>query len=143
MCQNEPGRCDEWDPTARGNRAFVFGDDAVHTPAVPGDGVTLLGETSAVLFDEVDAGTYLDARQRWHRETGRRVLDVLGQVGGQPAWLQNDETPACGGCARPMTFVVELEEGHDHLTSANFGGGGCSYGFRCGPCGTAVFLWQR
>jgi hypothetical protein len=143
MCQNDPGLCDEWDATGGGNRAFAFGADAVHIPTPPGDGITLLNETCAVRFEEFDATEYLEAPERWHRQTDRPVQEVLGQVGGQAAWLQNDETPVCGGCARPMTFVVQLEEGHDHRTSANFGGGGCGYGFRCGPCGTAAFLWQR
>lgn len=142
MCQNDPGLCDEWDSTSGGNRAFVFGADATLTPAVPSDGVTMLEETSAVRFEEVDVEDYLDAAQHRSRQTGRDVADVLGQVCGEPAWRQNDETPTCGHCTRPMTFVVQLEEGHDHRTSANFGGG-CGYGFRCGPCGTAAFLWQR
>jgi hypothetical protein len=143
LCQNDPGLCDDWDATAGGNRAYLFGADATHIPDAPDDGVALLDETSAIRFDELDVENYLEAPERWHRQTGRPVPEVLGQVGGRPAWLQNDETPMCSGCARPMTFVVQLEEGHDHQTSANFGGGGCGYGFRCGPCGTAAFLWQR
>jgi hypothetical protein len=143
MCQNDPGLCDEWDATAGGNRAFAFGADAVHVPIPPGDGIALLDETCAVRFEELDAEDYLEAAERWHHQTDRPVREVLGQVGGQAAWLQNDETPVCDGCALPMRFVVQLEEGHDHRTAANFGGGGCGYGFRCEPCGTAAFLWQR
>jgi hypothetical protein len=41
-----------------------------------------------------------------------------------------------------MTFAVQLEEGHDYRTAANFGGGS-GYGFTCPPCGRAAFLWQR
>ncbi len=41
-----------------------------------------------------------------------------------------------------MAFVVQLEEGHDYRTAANFGGAGRGYGFACQPCGTAAFLWQ-
>jgi hypothetical protein len=52
MCQNDPGLCDEWDATAGGNRAFVFGGDAAHVPVPPVDGVTVLDETSAVRFEE-------------------------------------------------------------------------------------------
>lgn len=68
--------------------------------------------------------------------------DVLGQLGGQPAWLQNDETPACPTCARQMRLVVQLEEGRDHATAMNFGGRGEAYAFACEPCAQAVFLWQ-
>jgi len=143
MCQNDPGLCDEWDAAAGGNRAFVFGADAVHVANPPDDGVALLEETCAVRLEKFDADNYLEASERWHQQTGRPAQEVLGQVGGRPAWLQNDETPVCGDCAQPMALVVQLEEGHDHQTSMNFGGGGCGYGFRCGPCGTAAFLWQR
>ncbi|MBB4763807.1 DUF1963 domain-containing protein [Amorphoplanes digitatis] len=143
MCQNDPGLCDEWDAGAGGNRAFAFGADALHVPTPPGDGVTLLDEACAVRFEQVGAEDYLEAPGQWHQQSGRPVREVLGQVGGRAAWLQNDETPRCDGCAQPMAFVVQLEEGHDHRTSANFGGGGYGYGFQCRACGTAAFLWQR
>ena len=142
MCQNDPGLCDEWDATAGGNRAYVFGSGTLHIPAQPGDGVAVLDETSAVRFEDVAVDDYRSAPEHRHQQTGRPRREVLGQVGGQAAWLQNDETPGCDDCGRPMAFVVQLEEGHDHRTAANFGGGGCGYGFRCGPCGTAAFLWQ-
>ncbi|MCP3785351.1 YwqG family protein [Micromonospora sp. A3M-1-15] len=143
MCQNDPGLCDEWDPSAGGNRAFIFLADAAHTRTPPGDGITLLDEACAVEFEDIAAEDYLDAPERWHQRSGRPVREVLGQLGGQPAWLQNDETPTCSSCAEPMAFVVQLEEGHDHRTSINFGGGGCGYAFYCRACATAAFLWQR
>jgi hypothetical protein len=43
---------------------------------------------------------------------------VLGQLGGQPKWLQYDETPGGPECVKPMSFVVLLEEGHDYRTAA-------------------------
>ncbi|MFC4071589.1 DUF1963 domain-containing protein [Actinoplanes subglobosus] len=141
MCQNDPGMCDEWDATAGGNRAFVFGAGAVHAATPPGDGVTMLEEVCAVAFAPVDAGGYREATESWSRLTGRPAREVLGHTGTAAQWLQNDETPECGGCGRPMTFVVQLDEGHDHRTAINFGNG-YGYGFRCEPCGEAAFLWQ-
>jgi hypothetical protein len=41
-----------------------------------------------------------------------------------------------------MPLVVQLEEGPDHHTSMNFGGGGSAYAFACEPCGAARLLWQ-
>ena len=142
MCRNEPGMCGDREPASGGNRAFVFGAEAVRTPAVPGDGVTSLGETCAIRVEDVGAEDYVAAQERWVERTGGNELDVVGQLGGRPVWVQHDETPACDGCGRPMTFVVQLQEGHDDRNAANFGGGGCGYGFRCGPCGSAAFLWQ-
>lgn len=140
MCENEPGLCLEWEPDSGGNRAFVFRSDLVPA-AVPSDGVVLLPEVSAIAYAATPEVHYERARQRWHSETGGPLRHVLGQVGGAPQWLQDDETPTCGGCDAPMTFVVQLEEGHDRRTSMNFAGG-CGYGFRCRPCDIASFLWQ-
>ncbi|MFJ3219610.1 hypothetical protein ACIPLC_27290 [Kitasatospora sp. NPDC086801] len=70
------------------------------------------------------------------------LLDDLGQLGGQPARLQNDETPACPTCARERRLVVQLKEGRDHATAMNFGGRGEAYAFACEPHAQAVFLWQ-
>ncbi|GAA4256748.1 hypothetical protein GCM10022255_070810 [Dactylosporangium darangshiense] len=142
MCQNDPGLCDEWDATAGGNRAYLFGADATEPAAVPGEGETLLEEVSAVEVVPVDAPAYPQAAAEWSRRTGRPRSDVLGHLGGEPAWLQFDETPACASCERPMDFVMALEEGHDWHTKINFGGGR-GYAFRCAPCRAAAFLWQR
>ncbi len=144
MCQNDPGLCDEWDATAGGNRAFVFPSGALAPSAVPSGDTVLLAETSAVTYVPMrDSDGYDEARERWRGESGRPLRDVLGQLGGLPAWLQFDQTPTCPACALPMSFVVQLEEGHDHRTGFNFGGGGCGYGFRCRLCSTAAFLWQQ
>ncbi|MGR6318213.1 DUF1963 domain-containing protein [Micromonospora soli] len=144
MCQNDPGLCDEWDATAGGNRAFVFPLGQLAPSAVPSGDNVLLAETSAVAYVPMNNSEgYDEARERWCGESGRPLPDVLGQLGGAPAWLQFDETPTCAVCNLQMSFVVQLEEGHDYRTDINFGGGGCGYGFRCRPCATAAFLWQR
>ncbi|WP_327174242.1 hypothetical protein OG599_02400 [Streptomyces sp. NBC_01335] len=67
---------------------------------------------------------------------------VLGRLGGEPDWIQGDESPDCPVCATRMMFTAELAEGYDFATSANFGGGGRGYVFHCPPCGEAAFLWQ-
>ncbi|MCO1617204.1 hypothetical protein M8C11_21050 [Micromonospora sp. CPM1] len=111
---------------------------------MPSGDTVLAAETSAVTYVPMrDSDGYDEARERWRGESGRPLRDVLGQLGGLPAWLQFDQTPTCPACALPMSFVVQLEEGHDHRTGFNFGGGGCGYGFRCRPCSAAAFLWQQ
>jgi hypothetical protein len=141
MCGNDPGMCDEWDAAAGGNRALVFPVSDL-TPAVtPAGPATGLGSVCAVRYAGMDSG-YDQARRDWAEREGRPGRDVLGQIAGLPAWLQDDETPTCPDCAKPMSFLVQLEQGRDHRTAANFGGG-CGYGFACRPCRTAAFLWQR
>ncbi|MEE3919618.1 DUF1963 domain-containing protein [Micromonospora sp. BRA006-A] len=100
MCQNDPGLCDEWDATAGGNRAFVFPSGALAPSAVPSGDTVLLAETSAVTYVPMqDSDGYDEARERWRGESGRPLRDVLGQLGGLPAWLQFDQTPTCPACA--------------------------------------------
>jgi hypothetical protein len=142
MCGNNPGMCDDWDATSGGNQALILAaDDRLVPAAVPTDPAAMLDEVSAVQYVTTDAA-YDDARAAWAEREGRPAGDVLGQLGGQPTWIQADETPDCADCGKPMGLVVQLEEGHDHRTAANFGGRGCGYGFGCQPCGTAAFLWQ-
>lgn len=151
MCQNDPGMCEEWDPQAGGNRALLFPTAALQPIPVPTLDVDedddqepiLLGAVSAVSYEVPStAADYGQACKDWASRPGRTHLDVLGQLGGRPAWLQNDETPACPACAREMPLVVQLEEGRDHATAMNFGGRGEAYAFACEPCAQAVFLWQ-
>jgi hypothetical protein len=125
-CQNDPGMCDEWDAAAGGTRAYIFAQP-LQPASVPDVGATLLRGTTGL---------------RLESEETRTQAPILGHVGGEPDWLQNDETPLCLECASPMTFTAELEEGHDFATAANLGGGGRGYVFRCDHCRAAAFLFQ-
>lgn len=142
MCQNDPGLCDEWDPVAGGNRGLLFPRTGLAVAPVPEEGEVLLSETCGIDCAAADAAPYPEALSRWSQAHGRPVTDVLGQLGGAPWWLQDDETPVCPTCAQPLRFIAQLEEGHDHRTAINFGGGGCGYAFACPPCGEGSFLWQ-
>ena len=121
LCQNDPGLCEEWDPAAGGNQALLFPPAGLQAAVVPPGPATVLGEVSAVRCVTAD-GDYAEARLGLGRARGPSRGDVLGQLGGQPSWVQGDETPACTGCATPMSFAVQLEEGRDYRTAANFGG---------------------
>jgi hypothetical protein len=127
VCQNDPGLCDDWDATAGANRAFLFNGD-LSPAAVPAEGTTLLGAVTALRGHPADTPT---------------EQPVLGRLGGEPDWIQDDETPDCPTCGNRMAFTAELEEGHDFATKGNFGGGGRGYLFSCQPCGEAAFLWQN
>jgi hypothetical protein len=127
FCQNDPGMCDDWDATGGANGAFVFSGHLT-AATVPAEGETLLGAVTALRPHPADVPT---------------AEPVLGRLGGEPDWIQGDETPDCSSCMARMTFTAELEEGADFATSANFGGGGRGYIFHCRPCSEAAFLWQR
>lgn len=141
VCQNDPDMCDDWDATGGANQALVLPGNGLVPAPEPAEGETSLGEVSAITI-VTSTDDYEEARGRWSAETGRSGAEVLGQLGGTPAWLQEDETPACPGCARPMAFTAQFEEGHEFRTAINFGGG-VGYLFACWDCRRAAFLWQR
>ncbi|WP_327294377.1 MULTISPECIES: hypothetical protein [unclassified Streptomyces] len=146
MCQNDPGMCEEWSPTAGGNRALLYPCDALQRMAAPesnGDGDVLrLGAVNAVTLVCSPSADYFSAREEWGKRSGNRMRNILGQLGGQADWLQGNETPTCSTCTQPMILIAQLEEGPDHSTAMNFGGCGTAFAFACGPCAQASFLWQ-
>ena len=143
MCGNRPGLCDEWDADAGGNRAVVVdGRDALIEATPPAGGATLRETRYGATVVEIDGDDYDEARDRWCRAHARPGRAVLGQFGGEPTWLQADETPTCDACGGPMSFVAMLEQGPSHEDEMNFGGG-LAYVFACAcPASGAKFLWQ-
>lgn len=123
-CQNDPGMCEDWDPTAGGNRVLLptAGLQPLPLPRLD-DGadetVLVLGAVRAVITEHDSNPDYDEAREAWAARTGRPDSSVLGQLGGTPAWIQGNETPACPHCAHPMPLAVQLEEGPDHSTAMN------------------------
>ena len=144
MCQNDPGMCSEWDPNLGGNSALLVGiDQTAQLARPPETGVTVRGAIYGARVVVVDSGEYDDAKQRWADENRTSGMQILGMFGNDPSWIQDDETPTCDACGGKMRFVAQLEEGPDHKTAMNFGGGGLGYLFDCScPERSAKFLWQ-
>jgi hypothetical protein len=143
MCQSDPGMCDEWDANSGGNKVVAVRTDGAAL-AKPADKKNALRPTSyAAKIFNVSGEDYDTARSEWSKSSGKARRQVLGQIGGQPAWIQGEEIPSCDACSEPMSFVAQLEEGLDAATSMNFGGGGCAYVYRC-TCSKnrAKMLWQ-
>ena len=123
QCQNDPGMCDEWDPQSGGNAARLVPLAEATRVKAPASGETRLMAVDpvGVVVTEPEAAP-------------------LGRVGGEPEWIQADETPTCV-CGTRMRFVVQLSpEGGGGI---NFGDAGEGYGFVCDSCpAEARFLWQ-
>jgi|CXWK01.1.fsa_nt_gi hypothetical protein len=77
------------------------------------------------------------------------------KIGGVPAWVQNNETPHCPHCGKPMRFVAQIDAEPDGPLPADqslwpnvklfdFGDVGIGYVFVCpGDCSSeGAFLWQ-
>ncbi len=104
MCQSDPGMCDEWSPTAGGNRALLFPSETLRPIPAPepddGEGVLRLGVVNAVSLVSSPSADYFSALEEWGNRSGNSLGHVLGQLGGQPEWLQADETPTCPTCSQ-------------------------------------------
>jgi len=67
---------------------------------------------------------------------------LIGSLGGQPEFLQDEEYPSCPNCGKAMSFAAHLEGKSPTREKMNLGGG-CGYLFSC-PCSpAAAFLWQQ
>lgn len=65
---------------------------------------------------------------------GFKMNDKMGKkskLGGEPEWIQHDETPICVSCAEAMTFYGQLD-----CIGDNFSLGDCGmiYVFVCLKC---------
>jgi hypothetical protein len=43
------------------------------------------------------------------------------RLGGEPQWLQQDETPSCPDCGEKMTFYGQLDSINDDIVLADVG----------------------
>lgn len=140
QCGNEPGLCDEWDPRAGGNAAIIVNaSKAGHTVTPPEEGVTTLAGQWSGHVAAFDLESYEAARSGFDGPKRQ----ILGHLKSEAEWLQADETPSRESCGQRMILAAQLEEGPDHRTAMNFGGGGCGYLFVCPTSDNqAAFLWQ-
>lgn len=138
VCQFDPGTCDSWDADSGANAAFVFsgrdlvladppvsphGDpddpDPVYPPLLPDS--MLLGTASVTAARDGDVTAALDVEG----------AVVAGQYGGEPPWIQEDDTP------EGLAFVASIES---EPLGFDFGDAGRAYVFSDGR--RAAVLWQ-
>ena len=137
MCQNDPGMCEEWEADAGGNRVIIVGNGQLRQFS-PQDTETGLRRTA---YGAKIIGVEADGYSGAIASTQAPDRAILGCLGGEPEWWQGNQTPDCVCCGKPMRFVAQLEEGPDHRTAMNFGGG-IGYLFDCPVGRTGKFLWQ-
>ena len=125
QCQNDPGMCDDWDAESGANAAYVR-EKSIAISGRSDEGLLLKEDMS--IEDEGQFIKLLESDAK-----------CIGKMGGDPMWIQGDETPACD-CGNPMRFVAQVDE--RACDDFNFGGAGCSYSYMCPECKTAKFLWQ-
>lgn len=139
ICENDPGMCGDEDPDGGANQVIVISElSSLEEFSMDNTENTLRGIEYSSTVVEVEADSYDIARSNWQGK-GR---EILGQLNGQPEWIQGDETPTCDCCQKNMRFIAQLEEGPDYSTAMNFGGGGVGFLFDCPQGKTAKFLWQ-
>lgn len=62
---------------------------------------------------------------------------AISQIGGLPAWVQDQAYPQCPGCSQTMTFIVQIDNGQFPLNE------GVYYGFACAPCRMTATTYQQ
>lgn len=139
QCQNDPGMCDEWDPESGGNAAILVEAGRGSVLPVP-EGETLLPAESRLAFVAYESRPGESPDDAYCEAIDEPGSKVIGKIGGDPLWIQGDETPTCE-CGARMSFVCQLECcGGGGI---NFGDVGVGYAFVCPECSDqARFLWQ-
>jgi hypothetical protein len=61
-------------------------------------------------------------------------------LGGEPSWVQDDETPVCPPCGEKMDFVVTLPGTAEEFPLVEYQG--VVYGFWCGACRVTATHFQ-
>ena len=101
-----------------------------------------------ISFERVSRGKHALGPDDWIQALGRR-----SKLGGEPDWVQSDETPECVACHKPMTFVGQIDS-IEHNESANphrrdygkqdymFGDVGMFYIFFCFDCIDTKSIFQ-
>ena len=143
MCQNNPGGCSEWEADEGANAVISVRPEGLSLQTAPASGETSRTNRYAARVISVDSTDYDAARAEYAERERTSPRHVLGCLGGEPAWIQAEQTPSCDTCGQPMQFVAQLEEGPDAEAEMNFGGGGCAYVFVCKvDDASAKMLWQ-
>lgn len=80
--------------------------------------------------------------------TGSSELGKRSKFGGNPGWIQNDETPKCDCCKKKMEFVAQLDSidftgFSGRNTEYMFGDVGMIYIFFCKTCGISKSVFQE
>ena len=138
QCANNPGMCDDWDPDAGGNAAVLVrdGKKSIKPPKL---GETTSDQEIFVQLVAYDASVCIETDDDNYVTIFESEEGIVGKTGGNPVWIQDDETPSCE-CGQIMRFVAIIEE----CSVSNFGGGGAGYAFVCEACkSSAKFLWQQ
>jgi uncharacterized protein YwqG len=139
QCQNDPGMCDEWDAESGGNLAMIVQAEGGVPLEVP-EGETLLPSESRLRFEAYQSKDGESPDDAYCEAADAPDSKVIGKMGGDPLWIQNDETPTCQ-CGATMSFVCQLEDRGGG--GINFGDAGAGYAFVCPDCSDqARFLWQ-
>lgn len=89
------------------------------------------------------------------KDPGEQPLGLGSKLGGQPDWIQTDETPTCPHCSERMTFVAQIDSiNHDEPHNPHrvdclskepkymFGDVGLIYVFFCFECCESKSMFQ-
>ena len=118
-----------------------YADEAVWVSVIPP--AKFLGDTDYDyngLLPKDKCGT-LPHRLLWRPlKSMYKAFESTPLLGGQPIWVQYEETPACPSCKERMDFVVQIPGGEGFPFVVE---GGTLYAFWCKHCYVTASLHQQ
>jgi len=132
MCTNDPGMCDEWEADSGGNAAILVSTTNLTSLKAPCDKEEFLLEEGLLSLEKCD-----DSADAYCELFDQAQAEVYGKIGGEPFWIQREETPTCR-CGATMTFVAQLE----HSGEVQFTDGS-GYVFVCSVCQDQAKLFSQ
>ncbi|MFT3712022.1 MAG: hypothetical protein QM817_30640 [Archangium sp.] len=129
ICNNEEtaGICETWDPDYGSSAVLLSKSTKGGLKRAPGD------QLSAFRL------SYEEKFEPNPEHADEEDAEAVPKVNGYPGWLQQDATPNCGKCKKPMRFVAQIGEFDDALGFA----GGDAYIFCCESEHGGAVLWQH
>ena len=97
--------------------------------------VSYAGKAPAVLFQSDQSGNGEPEQLLFGyvllSPVGKRAGEFKSRMGGEPGWIQGDDTPVCPCCKEPMRFFVQFISEDGVVFGADEG---TAYIFLCQPC---------